>query len=136
MTIGKVEFEGGYPIDPRADVEEFVKDLLIQNVNRITILPEGEYDLTPRRWKHNNYKHSITVFDNGKGVLRMIPIHKDSGTIELTPEGGQFKTGGRNFRLPEDFPYAVVAGGIGGGKVGIHEIVVYIPDLSPKPRPT
>ena len=134
MTIGRIEFEGGCPINTNLNIETFVRSLIIGNVDRITPLPVGEHDLTPKSWEKNNYRHSVTVFEDGKGELKLTPIHEGVGTVEVSSESRQYTPGERSFKIPEDFPYAIVAGGMEGNKIGVHEIIVYIHDSFPTPK--
>src|SRR3712207_4126627 len=100
MAIERIHFEGGYPI-----TGSFLPpDLLIQTAittHEKVVLPEGDYNLTPKEWDPKSLKHALTVFGEGNAIYRAIPQKNVVGFVtDLT--SGEVKKGVKLVKLPED----------------------------------
>lgn len=135
MTIERLHFEDGHPLNLSGSPEGQIARILVENFSKIQILPEGDYDLTPKWWTKHLMNHNLTVLENGGGIYRATPRDGDVGTRDLS-RGGQYKPGGNIIHLPQDKIIIIVAGPLKDRKtIGVYEIVRYIPGSSPKKEP-
>ena len=134
MTIERLHFEDGYPINPKIPIEEQLAKAFMTHRAKIEVLPEGDYDLTPKWWTKHLMNHKLTVLENGNGIYRATPRDSDVGIRELSQQGvGPHKPGGNVIHLPQDRDMAIVAGPLKDLKtIGAYEIIIYAPGPSPK----
>lgn len=134
MTIERLHFEDGYPLNPRIPIVEQVVRAFTEHRAKIEVLPEGDYDLTPKWWTKHLMNHKLTVLGNGNGVYRAIPRDSDVGVGEVMQQGiGPHKPGGNVTHLPQDREIAIVAGPLKDKTtIGAYEVIIYTPGPSPK----
>lgn len=134
MTIERIHIENGYPID-QTNSHDIAKRAIVANINSLRSLPEGEYDLTPNSSEYHSFEHNLVVFGDGRGMYRGIPSDQNIGTIEYSPDGKtNSRLGGRIIRIPEDTCIALISSPTKDKKLGIYEIIFYLPGPSPKPN--
>ena len=129
MAIERLSFKDGVhlPLEGHAN-KELIK-IAEENSDKIEILSEGEYDLTPSWWRKHLYTHNLIVLEDGTGVYRAIPREKGVGTREVSMgKIGKFQKGGRVVKIPEDQPVVVVGGPLKDReRMGVYEIIFYSP---------
>ena len=131
MTIGRIEFEGGHQIDLNSHSLDFARKLAQDNIQNLRFLPESEYILGSSHGK--NLKHNLVVFKDGTGIYRGMPLNRNVGLLEHSPEGTKdFRTGGKTVHFPEDTSFTVILGAMEDGNLGIYEIIFHIHGPSPK----
>jgi hypothetical protein len=135
MTIERLHFEEGFSFDSNRSAQEQIAEIATANIFNIQILPEGDYNLTPKWWTNNLMRHNLTVLEDGNGVYQMLPRDNDVGTVEIGRQKilGQYKPGGRTVHLPQDEEMIVVGGPLKDKKtLGVYEVIFYVPGSSPK----
>lgn len=122
MTIERLHFEDGYPLNLTRPTEKQIGGALTSYSAKIEVLPEGDYDLTPKWWTKHLMDHKLTVLANGNGLYRAIPRDSDVGTRELSRQGvSPHKPGGNITHLPQDRDIVVVAGPLKESKtIGVY----------------
>lgn len=134
MTIHRLSFKEGYPIELRAPIKEQVAKAVEKHVDKIQQVPEGEYDLTPQ-WGSGAFKHQLTVLENGEGLYRTIPDgNDDAGMVD---HNNEFRKGGNLIQLPQESRFSsVIASSSDLKGVALYEVVLFTPGPSPKASST
>ena len=61
MAIERLSFDDGRPLTSKFSAEVEVADILSKNKDKIEVLPEGEYNLTPASCNDSPIEHDIKV---------------------------------------------------------------------------
>lgn len=133
MTIEMLEFEEPVVQDIAAqDPLEWAIKVIVANLNHVVTLSEG----TPHSWSHNAGRHELTVLENGNALYRMIPLYKDTASLDLDSARRDrgFVHGGRTQLIPQDAGVTIIASPAreGGTKVEVHNIIFHLPGPSPR----
>lgn len=134
MTIERLNLPGGETIPSELNVYDFAAQLVVQRADEIETLQPGDYELpTTRRGKDT--PQLLTVFDNGTGMVRMIP-----GTKRLlhgSPDNlTRIKDQGKAVYLPADSARICVANRTRLlGRERLLDIVLWQPNDEPTEDP-
>lgn len=130
MTIERIHFEGGRPVDGAHENEEVLK-IVNSNLKRDRLV-EGSHSLTPVGWEEH-IDVGVIVTPDGTGLLHFTVKGNDNRLSDL--EGGVDIS-----HLPKDGTENVVrhietfSQMTRDGRTSIREIIVYTPGKSPKQR--
>jgi hypothetical protein len=132
MTIGRIEFEGGYSVDLEQNINASLGRLIKDNYDKVEILPQGTFDLTPEVSGSNSYRQLLHVFPSGKGIMEFVPLSLDASIPVFSEDGVSVDRGNKIVRIPQDFGSLVVIAESETGEKQIREVVIYTPGPSPK----
>ncbi len=94
------------------------------------VLGEGDYKLTPEKWKLNPYLYNLTVLENGHGLIRVIPADKSAiNRVVRDGNAADLNQRGRIIRFPDD-RLTIVLSDINerNGSQRLYEIIRFIPN--------
>lgn len=118
MTIERLHFPEGQPFAPFGSIEEEGARLFKDNPDKIKILPEGIFDLTPKTWIGSFTEYGLMVLGNGSGIYKEISKRPNNKYI---------------VHLPQDKSIEVVFAPLKEEKIiGIFDVIRYVPGVSPK----
>ena len=128
MTIERLHFEEGVPFDENVNARKQLAKIVLENRQGVESLPEGEYDLTPSGWEKHGCRYNLVVFEDGRGLLRLIPQTERMVTVKMDEEGSELRQGGYQVRIPENRRVAVVIGRLKESeRLRIFEVITYLP---------
>jgi hypothetical protein len=93
MAIERLSFDDGRPLTSKFSAEVEVADILSKNKDKIEVLPEGEYNLTPASWNDSPIEHDIKVLENGNAIYKQTSRSFDTNIIALDSQGLDYKPG-------------------------------------------
>lgn len=129
MTINRLSFKEGYPIDVKEPLDRQLRTAVAAHVHQIEALPEGQYKLAADGT--GAHDHHLTVFENGDGIHRATPkaTVTDAGILD---QDNNFQKGGMLTHLPQDKSTFCV---IGSSKdlvgAALYEVVIFTKGPSP-----
>lgn len=134
MTIEQLHFENGQAFNfTEGDPMAWAVSMIIANLDKVRILAEGEYDLTPASWTRNTHRHNLIVRPDGDGIYRAIPLDMRGGFVDFSTTPTGFIPGGKMQLLPQDASVMFVANPSREGRsVEIHDIIFHLPGPSPR----
>ncbi len=134
MTIERLHFEGGIQFDEKVNARKQLTRIVLENRQRFKFLPEGEYDLTPSGWEDRGCRYNLVVFEDGRGLLRLIPQTEGMVTVEQDTEGSKSRQGGYQIMIPENRRVTVVIGPLKGSEeLRIFEVIAYFAPANTPP---
>jgi len=112
MSIAELKFPDGEPLptDP-SDIRGVIGRLLVAHVDELDPLEPGQYNVTPAIWTKNLLDHELVVLDDGTGIYRTYPRHRDSGYYAVTQGSSRLRRGGQQQPINLENPFALIAGG-------------------------
>lgn len=109
----RLEIPDGEPLPGDASqLHAVMAQILITHSADLETLRSGAYDITPRIWTRNTHRHELTVFDNGEGIYRILPITENVGYHVASNAGiNPYAEGGRTQPLNATQPLHIIGGG-------------------------
>lgn len=118
MTIERLHFEDGHRIPPGKLADTEVTDVLEKHGDEFKVLPEGEYDLTPKLDTNNSINYDLKVLKSGNGIF-----------IETWQGDNQFESKDKVTFLPRNKSLVIVFASSDEKKEAIYDIIRHVPEL-------